>query len=293
MSNYSTLYKILSGLIDNVSNLNSKQEAETSLLLSTNIGSAGSNISAVETLSAEFTPTESDLGKVYLWSVDETTNMKKGHIYKVLSREVTTTTESSGGSEGFTISGSTLSGHNSITTIDGVYTPYKTGTVNFSDGTTGTGVIAYANEDKSIFIFQTKFTSGSSMLVWAIYTEVKEYIGGPPVAFAYFNATSNGTTYYTPTISEICNKTWLAAYTSSTDSSTYSLSKGTWTPLSGGTITTTTTSTEYYLEDITVISSSTDDSSLSSQINTNTSNISSLSASIGDINTALANILNE
>ena len=284
MSNYSTLYKILSGLIDNVTNLNSKQEAETSLLLSANIGSAESNTNAVEKLSAEFTPTESDLGKVYLWSVDDTTNMKKGHIYRVSSKEVTTTTESSGGSGvSFTISGMTTPAE-----MNGTYTEY--GTTQYQGGSYYT---SYSNGTYYLAV-----AAGFNYLILGRKSNPQD----PVDSYFYSQFPTDSTyhgTYFSGTgtsddpykiLEKALSGTW-----SQTSNSALNISG---TPTfsnysSGGTTTITTTTTEYYLEDITVIGSSTDDSNLSSQVNTNTSNISSLSASIGNINTALANILNE
>ena len=285
MSNYSTLYKILSGLIDNVTNLNSKQEAETSLLLSANIGSTGSNTNVVEKLSAEFTPAESDLGKVYLWSVDDTTNMKKGHIYKVSSKEVTTTTESSGGSGvSFTISGMTTPAE-----MNGTYTEYGTTTYQssgkyYTSYSNGTYYLAVATGFNYLILgLKSNPQSPGDSYFYSQFPTDSTYHG------TYFSGTGTSDDPY-KILETALSGTWSQIGNSALNiSGTPTFSNYS----SGGTTTTTTTSTEYYLEDITVIGSSTDDSNLSSQVNTNTSNISSLSASIGDINTALANILNE
>ena len=274
MSNYSTLYKILSGLIDNVSNLNSKQEAETSLLLSANIG----NTNAVEKLSAEFTPTESDLGKVYLWSVDDTTNMKKGHLYRVSSKEVTTTTESSGGSGvSFTISGVT----EPDSAINGTYTEYGK-----NQGPDSKYYTSYSNGTYYfIMVGKVQWWNISTTSELNYPSSIGLSIAASTDYSVYTGTGSSDDPYKLTESGLLALKSWSVASASTKVTPTFSNYS------SGGT--TATTTTEYYLEDITVISSSTDDSNLSSQVNTNTSNISSLSASIGNINTALANILNE
>ena len=219
------------------------------------------NVDAVEKLTTlPDTWTSDDSGRVFIWSTSDTDTVKQGHIYKVSSREVTTTTESSGGSgEGFTISGSNNSSYGSF---DGTYTPYKTGqgyagmiynTGNSSsDETNRTSNIVttcYANGDKTKFVFEESYLG---TIQWIIHTAETLNNSSPPqcCAMTYaWTASGSNYVYYDPTVEQICNDlNWSAGWTSSYTQTTFT--KGTWTPLSSSS--TTTTSTEYYLEDITV-----------------------------------------
>ena len=216
---------------------------------SSSSGSTTTSTDAVEKLSAEFTPTESDLGKVYLWSVDDTTNMKKGHIYRVSFKEVTTTTESSGG-DSITVTGATTN-----TQINGTYTKY--GTI-LSEGMSTYYYTQYKHTTNDIYLTVGKYNDG----IWMFSAtgdadsipgqssdKIYCYYSGSP---GYYSGDGSESNPYALTENSIANfnldTNWTAgtcpypAVTAAAENLTFAI---------GGS-TTTTTTTEYYLEDITV-----------------------------------------
>ena len=235
--NNSSIHVPSSGTTGYVLTKTSSGSEWSALPSSSSSGSTTTSTDAVEKLSAEFTPTESDLGKVYLWSVDDTTNMKKGHLYKVSSKEVTTTTESSGGSGvSFTISGVT----EPDSAINGTYTEYGK-----NQGPDSKYYTSYSNGTYY-------FIMVGRVQWWNISTTSElNYPSSPGLSIAastdysvYTGTGSSDDPYKLTESGLLALKSWSVASASTNVTPTFSNYS------SGGT--TATTTTEYYLEDITV-----------------------------------------